>query len=532
MSTLFAQWTHLFRLILKRDRWFLPSWIIGVLLFCISFVPAMPSIAGTAEELAVLGEMMKNPALIAMCGILYGEETTLAIIYTQMMFVFSTIFAIVMNILIVIRHTRTDEDEGRLEVIRALPTGRLANLTAVAVLVVGINLILAVLTGFGMAAFGVETFTLAGCLVYAAALGACGLLFAAITMVVVQFVQTSRSAIGVSMVLLGGAYVLRAYGDVRSETAAQISPLGLIQRTYPFYENQWWPVVVLVLIGVVLIVVSIALNSLRDLGLGLLPTLGLRRAHAPRTLSGEWGLSWRLTRGTILACAVTIFILSAGYGSVMGDMEGFIMSNPLYQNMMGIGADTVDIVGPVVTMLIIIMAIVGIVPVLTTAYKLSSEENKGRLDYVLGKSVSRYRLYAGYAILVVIVSAVMMALTALGFWVAAAYVMDEPVGMELIAKVAFNFYPSMFVMGGLGLFLVGWAKRFTWIGWAYAVFAFLLTYIGGMMDLPRWVQRLAPFGLLQRYPTEPFSWWPWLGLMVAGIILGLLGAVGFRRRDA
>lgn len=208
------------------------------------------------------------------------------------------------------------------------------------------------------------------------------------------------------------------------------------------------------------------------------------------------------------------------------------MSNPLYQNMMGIGADTVDIIGPVVTMLIIIMAIVGIVPVLTTAYKLGSEENKGRLDYVLGKSVSRYRLYAGYAILVVIVSAVMMALTALGFWVAAAYVMDEPVGMELIAKVAFNFYPSMFVMGGLGLFLVGWAKRFTWIGWAYAVFAFLLTYIGGMMDLPRWVQRLAPFGLLQRYPTEPFSWWPWLGLMVAGIILGLLGAVGFRRRDA
>jgi len=526
-----TNWARLLLLILKRDRLSLPVWILAVTAFCVVFVPAIPQVAGTPEEIAVLQEMMKNPALIGMCGIAYGETYTIGIMYTQMMMVFSSILVAVMNILLVIRHTRADEDEGRLEVIRALPTGRLSNLAAVTVLMVGVNLVVGLLTGFGMASFSIETVDLAGSLVYAAALAGCGLVFAGLTMIVVQLVWSARAATGLALGLMGFFYILRAYGDISSETASRISPLGLVERTLPYYENHWWPVFVLVGTGVVLMGVGFALNRARDLGAGLLPPLHRQRAHAPALLSGEWGLAWRLTRATIIAWGVTVFVLAAMYGTVMGQMESFLDSSPLYQQMMGIGADTVDVVGPVVSMLMLIMALIGAIPVLVVAYKLASEERRGRLDYVLGKSVSRDRLFAGYALLVVAVAVVMQALSVLGFWPVAASVMDDPMDISLVAKVAFNYLAPMIALGGLGFLLVGWAKKLTWIGWAYLVASFLVVYMGGMLNVPRWAERLVPFGMVNRWPTEAFSWWPWISLVVAGVLLAVLGAVGFRRRD-
>ena len=529
--TTIAQWPLLLGHILRRDRVALPVWILAVTAFAVLFAPAMPAIVGSPEEIAALSEMLRNPAMVAMCGIIYGDVSTIGIIFTQMMLVWTAILVAVMNILIVVRHTRSDEDDGRLEVIWSLPVGRLANLVAVAVLMTGVNVALALLTGFGMASFGVESIDLAGSLVYAAALGACGLVFAGLTMVVVQLVSSARGATGLGLVLLGGFYLLRAYGDVSSEAAARLSPLGLIQRTFPFYANRWWPVAVLTAAGLVLMAAACALNSLRDLGQGLMPSLRPRRAHASAFLAGEWGLAWRLTRGTVIAWGAAVFVLSAAYGSVMGNMEDFIASSSLYQQMMGVGADATDIVGPVVSMLLLIMSICGAIPVLTTAFKLVSEERKGRMDYVLGKTVSRTRVFAGYAGLAALVAVAMQALAAVGFWVVARQTMADPVALSLVVKVAFNYGAPLIAFGGLGLFLVGWAKRATWVAWAYLVVAFLVVYIGGMLNPPRWVARLVPFGMVQRWPTEAFSWWPWIGLVLAGVALAVLGAVGYGRRD-
>ena len=526
-----AQWPRLLGQMLKRDRVWWPVWVVAVALFCSIFVPTVSSIAGTPQEMAVLEEMLKNPAMVAMCGISYGATYSFGVLYTQLMMVWSALLVCVMNILLVIRHTRGDEDEGRLEVIRSLPVGRLTNLAAVAALMVITNLALFLLTGFGMAAFGVESIDLAGSLVYAAALAGCGLLLASVTMVFVQIVHSARAATALSLVVLGFMYLLRAYGDVSSEAVARVSLLGLVQRTLPFDRDLWWPVVVLVGISLGLIVIGLVLNSRRDLGQGLWPSRGGRRAHASRFLVGEWGLAWRLTRGTILAWGATVFVFSAAYGTVMGDMESFVLSSPLYQNVIGIDADSTDIVGPVVTTLTLIMAMIGTVPVLTTAYKLHSEEQKTRMDYVVGKTVSRVRLFVGYAVLTGLVAVFMQVLNALGFWLVSATTMDEPVAASFVFKVAFNYVAAMVGLGGLGLFIVGWAKKLTWIGWAYIVVSFLVVYMGGMLNLPRWIARLTPFGLLQRWPNEPFSWYPWLALVLGGVALAVLGAIGFRRRD-
>jgi ABC-2 type transport system permease protein len=64
-----------------------------------------------------------------------------------------------------------------------------------------------------------------------------------------------------------------------------------------------------------------------------------------------------------------------------------------------------------------------------------------------------------------------------------------------------------------------------------ASFTFLVVYLGGLVNLPRWVARLTPFGLVQRWPDEAFSWWPWVALVIGGAGLAVAGAIGYRRRD-
>jgi ABC-2 type transport system permease protein len=282
---------------------------------------------------------------------------------------------------------------------------------------------------------------------------------------------------------------------------------------------------------VILMVVGFALGGLRDLGRGLLGQGRGRRAHGSVFLGGEWGLAWRLTRGPILGWGIAIFVMAAAFGSVMGQMEDFIMSNPLYQAMIGVGADATDIVAPLLVTLMLITATMAAIPVLTTAHKLASEERLGRMDYLLGKTVSRWRLFLGYGILVVLVAVAMQLLAAVGYWMVAATIMTDPLPASMVFKIALNAVPALIVVGGLAFFLVGWAKQLTWINWGYLGLSFLMVYVGGMLNLPRWAMRITPFGMLQRWPQEDFSLILWLGMIAVGAVLAVLGATAYRRRD-
>lgn len=74
---------------------------------------------------------MRNPAVTAMFGHGYGlDNYTFGAIMAHQMLLFTALAVAIMSILTVIRHTRGDEDSGRIEMLRSLPVGRLSNLSA------------------------------------------------------------------------------------------------------------------------------------------------------------------------------------------------------------------------------------------------------------------------------------------------------------------------------------------------------------------------------------------------------------------
>jgi ABC-2 type transport system permease protein len=487
-------------------------------------------VVGDASAQAALQETLSNPAMVALCGPSYGDGYSHGAMYVQFMLVWTALGFAVMNIMFVVRHTRKDEEDGASEMVGALPVGRGAALFATLVVACAVDVLLAVLTGVTIALFGVETLDLEGSLVFGCALGACGIVFAGTAALFAQLFPTARSATGASLAVLGAAYLLRAAGDVGSEALAHISPLGLVERSEAYVGNYLWPELALVLAGLALCTVAFLLGARRSSGQGMLP-VRTGRAHASTFLRGGLGLSWRLSRGMMLAWAAAVLVFAATYGSVFNDLDAFVANNDMYRAMLGIGAGKGDIMDPVIATMTLLMSIMATIPVIAVTLRLRTEEGKSRMEQLLAGSVSRVRLIVCEVTVAVLLAVVLQLLSALGMWGAAATVMDEPGELALYLASAMGFLPAMLVFVGLGVLLVGVAPRLSALIWAYLAYAFFVAFLGDVFALPAWAENISVFGLLPRYPAAEIEPARIAALCAASALLAAAGAVAYRRRD-
>ena len=518
------------KFILRQDKFFLPLWILGMAALCLLIPPVFADMFPTDADRLIMGETMKNPAMIAMCGPCYDFETySNGAMYTQFMLIWCAILWSVMNIFLVIRHTGKEEEEGRLELIKALPTGRQANLLSTISVVLAVNILMSLIIGFGIAAMGVEDMGLGGSLVFGFANGVCGLVFATIALVFVQLTFNSRVAMGYSLALLGIFYVMRAIGDMGSEFLSYISPLGLICRTEAYVNDKWWPVIVLLAVSIVLFALALILNSGRDMGQGLIAARK-GKVHASHMLRGSLGLSINLLKTTLIAWAATAFILGAAYGSIFGDIESFMNSSELIKKIFMEDPEA-DMALQFVDTLLVIMSIIGAIAVIMVVYKLKGEEKNGRLDHILARNVSRIRLMAGYVLIAFVFTLLFQCLTVLGLWSAAYTVMDKPMELADVFRSGLVYVPAMLIFVGLATLLVGVFPRGTIIVWFYLGYAFFADYMGGILDLPDWTALITPFGQTPRLATEDFELMPIMCMCIIAILMLIIGFVGFRKRD-
>jgi ABC-2 type transport system permease protein len=520
----------LIRFILKRDRLWLAIWALGLLTLATFFTPMIIDIVGDETAQSVLMETMSSPAMVAICGLFYGDSFTYGALYAQFMLVWSVLGFAVMSIMLVVRHTRKDEEEGRVELLGALPVGRNAGLVAVLAVTTLTNVLLGLLVGFTIPLFGVEGMDLVGSLAFGFALVANGLFFMGITAVFAQLFSTSRGAMGGALTVLGAAFLLRAVGDVGTEALALLSPIGLVERSEAFVSNYAWPGLVLVAVALVLSAAAFVLSTVRSSGQGMLPAR-TGRAHASLFLGGALGLSWRLSRVVIISWAIAVAVLAASYGAVFSDIGGFVESNPLYAAMLGVEGDMSAIMDPVIASMTLIMSVTTAIPVVVIALRLKAEEGRGRMEQLLALSLSRTRLIIGEAFIVFVLAFVLQALTALSMWSAASSVMDEPQALGLYFGAAMGYLPAVLAVAGLGILIVGAVPRLSPLVWAYLVYAFFAAFLGGVFDLPAWAENISVFGLLPRYPAQDIEPLRTVACCVASLALVAAGAFAYRRRS-
>ena len=129
------------------------------------------------------------------------------------------------------RHTRTDEETGRAELVRSARVGRRAPLAAALGLAGLANLEVAVVVFAAAAGTGLPA---GGSALLGLAVAGVGVTFAAVTEVAVQVFENHRAVYGAVAAVLGASWVLRAAGDAGNGALSWLSPIGWGQRTFPF----------------------------------------------------------------------------------------------------------------------------------------------------------------------------------------------------------------------------------------------------------------------------------------------------------
>ena len=516
--------------ILRRDRLRVPIWLISLAVLTFAVAESFTDLYATDAERLAIAETMKNPAMAAMVGRGYGlENYTAGAMMAHQMLLFTGLAVAIMSILLVARHTRADEEDGRIELIRSLPTGRLSNLSATLLVMFGVNIVLSLLIGFGLFALGIESMNLEGSLLYGAALGAIGLFFTAITAVFAQASENSRGTIGLSFMILGVSYLIRAVGDAGNEVISWFSPLGWVLGAEVYVNNYWWPILLTIGVAIVISVLALYLNAIRDLESGFLPAKPGRK-YATVFLQSPLGLTLRLQRTGLIAWAIGMFVLGASYGSVLGDLESFFADNEMMQNLIQ-STEGFSLTDQFMTMLMSIMAMISTIPAIMAMNKLIGEEKKNRTEHLLGRAVSRTHLIGSSLAVSIVTSFVMLSLTAIGLWSAGSVVMEEGLEFGSLYGSAMVYLPALWIMIGLAVLFIGAVPKLASLTWFYLLYSFIVVYLGGLLQFPEWMANLSPFGHIPQIPVEEMDFMKVAILTIIGIILSVAGFIGYNKRD-
>ncbi|MBO0992841.1 ABC transporter permease [Bacillus sp. SD088] len=529
MEDIFKNTISLARLMISLDRLRLPMWLLMIAIFTWIVPLAFDDMYATQQERDVMAETMRNPAMTAMVGPGNLDQYTTGAMTTHQMLLLTAVVVGLMNILIVIRHTRADEEDGRIELIRSLPVGRLANVTAVMIILIVTNVFLMLLSSFGLYALQIDSMGLQGSLLYGAALGGIGLVFAGVAAVFAQLCESSRGATGYSIALLLFAYLIRAMGDVSNETLSLFSPLGWATRTEAFTSNLWWPVLFMLGLSIILFILAHYLHAIRDVEAGFFPAKPGRK-HASIFLQSPAGLALRLQRTGTIAWAVGMLVMGVSYGSVFGDLESFFEGNEVFEQLLA-EKEGYTLTEQFIPMLMIVMSLLSTVPPLMAMLKLNREEKKNRLEHLLSRAVSRTNVMASYLIIALVNGFIMLSLTAIGLWAAGNAVMEEGFKFATIYGAALVYFPALCVMIGLSVLLIGFLPKLTSFIWGYVIYSFLILYLGGLFDLPNWLGKLSPYGYIPQLPVEEMKWWPICMLTLLALILMFCGLIGYKKRD-
>ncbi|MFG2862647.1 ABC transporter permease [Streptomyces sioyaensis] len=521
----------LLRLALRRDRVLIPAWVLGLGLVVAGTGSSFEALYDTAARRAALAASMNgNGSMRALYGPVFGDSVGGLIAWR--MAGFGAALAAVMSLLIVVRHTREEEETGRQELLCAAMVGRRAPLTAALLTALTANAALAVVIAGGLAGSGRPT---AGSLALGLAIGGTGMLFAALAAIAAQLTESARLAKGLTGAALGLAFALRAAGDTATADGTSpltwISPIGWSQNLRAYADERWWLVLLFLAATALAGSVAYALTARRDLGMSFLPARP-GPAVAPRSLSGPFGLAWRLQRTTLggwtlgFVCAGGLFGgIAKGAADLVGGNE---RTREIFARMGGQQSLTDAFLATMAGMLGMVAALYAVGAVL----RLHGEETAGRAEPVLAGAVSRLRWTAGHLALAYGGSAVILAFGGLALGVSYDLSAGDPGGRTgPVLAAALAQVPAVWTLTGLAVLVFGLLPRATTAVWALVGGCLTLGWVGPSLDFPRWAMDLSPYGHLPKLPGADATAAPFLWLLALSAVFTAAGLVGVRRRD-
>ncbi|HEY7883230.1 MAG TPA: ABC transporter permease [Streptosporangiaceae bacterium] len=536
MGTALTGTGELTRLAVRRDRIALPAAVYVIVALvagtAYSFRKLYPTQAGRAA-LAATGE--SNPALRFLYGRLDGDS--LGSLTTWRYGIWAAIFTALVAIFVVVRHTRTDEEAGRLELVGSAAVGRDAPLTAGLLPAAAASLLIATLLCLVLP---LAKLPAAGSALLGLGIGGCGLAFTGITSVAAQLASTARGARGIALGVLGVAFALRGVGDSAGAGGPSwlswVSPLGWVQLARPFAAGRWWVLGLPLAVFAAGVALAFWLAAHRDHGAGLLPDRP-GRAAASRWLRGPSGLAWRLQRGALAGWAAGFAATFAASGAAAkGVGQLFGTSSALQRAFTRIGGQAA-IVNAYLAGLMLLAGLVAAAYATSAVLRLRAEETADRAEPVLATAAGRVRWGLSHLAVAAGGAALLLAVAGLATGLGYGLRIGSP-GPETARMLgaALAELPATLLVAGVAVVLVGWWPAGSVAGaWTAVGAVVVINLFGAALQLSHWALDISPFTHVPRLPgatvTLGTTGTPllWLGLLAVAV--AAIGLAGLRRRD-
>ncbi|WP_030323554.1 ABC transporter permease [Streptomyces flavochromogenes] len=531
MSTVtLAGTTTLTRLALRRDRLMIPLWALVTGGLVASGAGSLESLYGTAAERArAAASMTANSSMRALYGPVFDDS--LGGLVAWRFGTFAAVLAAVASLIVVVRHTREEEETGRQEMLSAGAVGRRAPLTAALLAALVVNAAVALIVTAGLAGQGA-----AGALALGLAIGGTGMVFATTAALAAQLTESARLAKGLTGAAVGLAFVLRAAGDSGtaggtsqdgvlgggSSVLTWLSPIGWAENVRAFAGERWWVLLLIAATVLLQTAAAYALTGRRDVGAGFLAT---RPGPPEGGLATAGALAWRLQRGTLLGWSLGFLLGGLAFGGMVEGAADIVGDNEkarqIFERMGGQSALTDAFLATMVSLFGMVAALFAV----GSALRPHGEETSGRAEPLLANALGRIRWAAGHLLIAFGGSALILALSGIGL--ALSYGRDA--GPILGASLA--QLPAVWTLAGLAVLLWGAAPKAATAAWGAAGLCLALGWIGPALDLPQAALNLSPFGHLPKLPGPEMTWTPVLALTALAAALVTAGLAGLRRRD-
>ena len=482
----------------------------------------------TQEDLEGYARTVRgNSALIIQAGPGYGlDDPTLGAVVMNETALWLFIAAAVMSIFMVVRHTRTEEETERAELVRAAPVGRHAALASAMIGTLVVNAAIAGGNVVALLAFGLPA---AGSLAFGASMIGVGMVFAAVAAVAAQIASGSRAALATAGLVVGVAFVVRAIGDVGNGVLSWGSPIGWAQSIRPYADERWWVLALPTVATMLFVVTALALQDHRDYGSGLVAQRS-GRPEAPERLSSSLGLALRLQRGSLVGWAVGLGSLAFFYGLFADQAEQMIEDNPDMADFFA-QLGVASVTDAFLSTAMLIMALFATGFTVSSVLRLRSEEVSGRADPVLATPVGRQR-WAWSHLSVALVGSVTLALVCgLAMGAGAAIVLGDTARIGELTAAGLVMVPAMWLLAGATLLVYGLLPRWSLAAWALVAWVFVAAMFGILLDLPQWLLNLSPFQHVPALPAASMSWPPIVLLTAVAATLIAAGLAALDRRD-
>ena len=518
----------LLRLYLRRDRFILLIWVLlsaMVINGQVSFVKSMPDWQFYIEELS------NSPLTSALLGPVVPLNMEGAIMWRGLLQ--ASITVMLGAAITVIRHTRTEESTGRNELLLSKPVGPYANLSAALIIAFIGSIISGILVAGLLIGLG---FGSAGSILVGLTLAASGLMFAGIGGLCAQIFSQSGAARGA----IFGAYGLTMVTMVANNMGgggtiwAWLAPEAWFRITVPYGDNNYWPIIVFLLISAMPLSLSYRLLDRRDMGSGIVPQKEGRPAAVP-WLNSPLAMAWNQHRYKILIWAIAMAYLGGLMGYGTPNISESISETFSQMNTWSLAVAKLGNQESFMAVLIYILGLMGGLSVygITSVQRMREEEKEDYAEMVLSKPVSRFGWMGSNLVIAFVGSIIILLSLGLASGIGWSIASGDSSHILRVLLMSISKIPSVWAIIGLAALLYGWLPRLgvflNWLILAGFIFVEMLWEAG----IVGWsALKMTPFAYSHySIPIGEIHVLPLIVLTAIAAALVGLGILGFNRRE-